>query len=71
MGRAEGNRKVNGTEGERVPPLPTCVKFQLVRRQRFEGELVTLEAGIQQWSLHPQGAISGHLHRLPGAQREN
>lgn len=63
-GRPKGKRK-------RVPPFPTCVKFQLVTGQRLEGEFVTLESGIQQRSLHPQGAISGHLHRLPGSQREN
>lgn len=51
-GRARGSRKGKGTEYLKAPPLPTCVKLQLVTRQRLKRELVTLEAGIQQRSLH-------------------
>lgn len=43
---------------------PTCIKLQLVAGQRFERQLVALEAGIQQRSFHPQRAI-GRLHRVP------
>lgn len=58
-------------ECQGAPPLPTCVKLQLVTGQRLEGELVTLETGIQQRSLHAQRAISSHLHsHLQVAARE-
>jgi hypothetical protein len=63
--------KEKGTECKGTPPLPTCVKLQLVTGQRLERELVTLEAGVQQRSLHPQGTISRHIHLLPGTEGES
>lgn len=66
----EKEPRAGGRAGVRAGAAgPTCIELQLVAGQRLQRQLVALEAGIQQGSLHPQGAI-GRLHRGRGERGE-